>query len=495
MAKIANRYETKVVGAGKVATEFGERPTVLIDGQHYDLAMDPTDALNVAAAHAQAYLAATDTRPVAAMAGYDEIHARFDRPLPREGIAPDAVITELIDGSKDGLLNSSSGRFFGYVIGSTLPAALAADWLVSTWDQNTGLGAAIPAAAAVETVAARWLLEVLGLPAATSVGLTTGCQMAHFTCLAAARQHTLANVGWDVATDGLSGAPKLRVIVGADRHATIDVALRHLGLGAPEVVGSDDQGRLLIDALADALAGHQGPLIVCTQVGEIHTGAVDPLRPIADIVHRCGGWLHIDGAFGLWLAASPKRRPALDGYELADSWATDGHKWLNVPYDCGFALTAHPDAHRAAMSVNASYLVQGEGRDPMDWTPEFSRRARGLPVWAALRSLGSDGVAALVDRCCDHAQHFADGLRRLPDVEVLNDVVSNQVIVGFTDRVGTAGDRTDAIIDALHRDGTCYPTPSMWRGRSAMRISICSWATTEDDIDRSLDTVSRALAG
>ena len=455
--------------------------------------MDPAAALDVAAAHARAYLASTATRPVGPTAGYDEIHARFDRSLPSEGIAPDAVIAELIDGSTDGILAFASGRFFGYVAGSTLPAALAADWLVSAWDQNTALGGATPLAAAVETVAARWLVEVLGLPSATSVGVTTGCQMAHFTCLAAARHHTLANVGWNVATDGLRGAPKLRVIVGADRHATVDVALRHLGLGKPEIVATDEQGRMRIDALADALAGHQGPLIVCAQVGEIHTGDVDPLRPIADIVHRRGGWLHIDGAFGLWLAASPKRRHLMEGYELADSWATDGHKWLNVPYDCGFALTAHPDAHRAAMSVDASYLVQGDGRDPMDWTPEFSRRARGLPVWAALRSLGSDGVAALVDRCCDHAQRLADGLRRMPDVEVLTEVVSNQVMAHFSDPAGTANDRTAAILDMLHRDGTCYPTPSIWRGRTVMRFSICSWATTADDIDRSLAAIARAM--
>jgi glutamate/tyrosine decarboxylase-like PLP-dependent enzyme len=393
--------------------------------------MDPDDVLEIAARHARAYLAATSTRPVAPTATYDKIHARFDRSLPDDGAAPEAVIDELVAGSSDGLLTFASGRFFGYVAGATLPAALAADWLVSAWDQNTATASSTPSTAAVEAVAARWLVEALGLPDATSVGVTTGCQMAHFACLAAARQHVLAGVGWDVAGDGLFGAPRLRVLVGADRHATIDAALRHLGLGAPEVVASDEQGRMRTDALADALAGHDGPLIVCAQAGEIHTGAIDPLGPIADIVHAAGGWVHVDGAFGLWLAASPIRRALLDGYDRADSWATDGHKMLNVPYDCGFALTAHPDAHRAAMSLDASYIVRGSGRDPMDWTPELSRRARGVPVWAALRFLGRAGVAALIDRCCDHAQHFATGLQAMHGVEVLNDVVSNQVLAHF----------------------------------------------------------------
>jgi glutamate/tyrosine decarboxylase-like PLP-dependent enzyme len=430
-------------------------------------------ALDVAVEHARAYLASLATRSVAPAASYEEIHARFDRPLPATGAPPEVVVAELVEGSAGGLLAIPGPRFFGFVAGGSLPAALAADWLVSAWDQNTALGAPTPAISAIEEVAARWLVEVLGLPPGTSVGITTGCQMAHFTCLAAARHQILAKEGWDVGTAGLTGAPNVRVVVGEDRHASIDVALRYLGLGAPEIVESDEQGRLRPDALAQALSGHEGPLIVCAQAGEIHTGAFDPLGSIADIIHDYGGWLHVDGAFGLWLAASRRRRSLLDGYERADSWATDGHKWLNTPYDGGFAFTAHPATHRAAMTVDASYLVQGEGRDPMDWVPEFSRRARATPVWAALRSLGRDGVEALVDRCCDHAERLAAGLRRLPGVDVLNDVVSNQVMVRFPDRKGEVNgddngdddERTSAILAAVQRDGTCYPSPSTWRGK------------------------------
>jgi glutamate/tyrosine decarboxylase-like PLP-dependent enzyme len=315
--------------------------------------------------------------------------------------------------------------------------------------------------------------------------------MAHFTCLAAARQHTLAALGWDVGRDGLTGAPRVRVIVGDDRHASVDVALRHLGLGAPETVASDEQGRLRPAALARTLSGHDGPLIVCAQAGEIHTGAFDRLAPIADAVHEHGGWLHVDGAFGLWVAASSRRRPLLDGYERADSWATDGHKWLNTPYDCAFAFTTHPEAHHEAMSVHASYLVQGQGRDPTDWTPELSRRARATPAWAALRSLGRQGVAALVDRCCDHAERLAAGLRALPGAEVLNEVVSNQVMIRFVAPDGD--DRTAAVLAEMQRSGTCYPSPSSWRGTEVMRISICNWNTSDDDIDRTIEAVARAL--
>ena len=450
-------------------------------------------ALAVAAEQARLYLASLDTRPVPPNAGFAEVRERFGYPLAREGMTAERVVAELAGGVADALMAMSGGRFFGFVVGGTLPAALAADWLVSAWDQNTGLAGPSPGTAAVEDVAAGWLVDVLGLPLETSVGFVTGGQMANFTCLAAARHHALAAVGWDVEVGGLNGAPAVRVVTGEQRHATIDVALRYLGLGRAETVASDSQGRLRPDALERVLAGSEGPLIVCAQAGNINTGAVDPLDQLVEIVHGHGGWMHVDGAFGLWAAASARRRGLLAGYKQADSWATDAHKWLNTPYDCGLAFTAHAASHRAAMSVDAAYLVQGVGRDGLDWAPEFSRRARGVPVWAALRSLGSDGAEDLVDRCCDHATRFADTLRTMPGTEVLNDVVLNQVLVRFVDPDGDHDGRTKAVLAAIQADGTCYPTGSTWHGMSVVRISVSNWRTTADDVDRSLEAIRRVL--
>lgn len=446
------------------------------------------------------YRSGLGDRPVRAEQSGAALLAAFDLPLPDGPLAPAQVIAELAAAAEPGLVHSAGPRFFGFVVGGTVPAALAADWLTSGWDQNAVLAAASPAAAAVEEVVRRWLLDLLLLPAHCSLGLVTGGQLANLTCLAAARHAVLDRVGWDVERDGLVGAPALRVCVGADRHASILRALRLLGIGTAAIatVPTDGQGRIRPAELAAVLAGMTGPVIVCAQAGEVNSGAVDPLGEIADLTHAVGGWLHLDGAFGLWAAASPSYRGLLAGHERADSWATDAHKWLNVPFDCGFALTAHPAAHRAAMSTTADYLPAGtdSGRDAVDWNPEMSRRARGFAVWAALRSLGRAGVADLVDRCCTWARLLAAELAALPGVEVCAEVTLNQVLLRFP----VAGDpaasdaRTRAVIDAVQRDGTCWLGGTTWRGRVTARVSIVNAETGRADIERSVAAIGRCAA-
>ena len=457
--------------------------------------MDPVaDLLAQTAEYAARYLASVDTRPVREEATVEELRAALGGPLPDGPVDPAQVVSELIEGAEPGLVKIPGGRYFGFVIGGVLPAALAADWLTSTWDQNAGLYACGPSPSVAEEVAAGWLKEILGLPAHASTAFVTGCQMAHVTALAAARHHVLARAGWDVGRDGLQGSPRIRVLVGEQRHVTVDRAFRLLGVGASQIeaLPVDGQGRLLAPAVREALEGNSAPAIVCVQAGDVNTGAFDPVEAIADAVDGTGAWLHVDGAFGLWAAASPALRPLVAGVERADSWATDGHKWLNVPYDSGIAFCAHPDAHRAAMSVRASYLVQSDEdgpRDSVDWTPEFSRRARGFAVYAALRSLGRSGVADLVDRCCAHARLFAELLGALPEAEILNDVVLNQVLVRFGDDDRTTQD----VIARVQEDGTCWLGGTVWQGRTAMRISVSSFRTTEDDVRRSADAVVQAL--
>ncbi len=345
----------------------------------------------------------------------------------------------------------------------------------------------------VEEVAGAWAAELLGLPGDVSFGFVTGCQMAHVTALAAARHSVLQQVGWDVEERGLAGAPPLHVVVGEERHTTLDRALRFLGLGTACIVPvpADEQGRMEPDALRVALERLEGPTIVCAQLGNVNTGACDPIEPIAAAAAEAGAWLHIDGAFGLWAAASPALRHLAAGAELADSWATDAHKWLNVPYDNGIAFCAHPDAHRAAMGVRASYLVHSDPdgpRDELDWNPEFSRRARGFPVYAAIRSLGRSGVAEIVERCCSHARRFGEELGEADGVEVLNEVVLNQVLVRF----GGDDDRTRTVIQRVQEEGTCWLSGTTWRGVAAMRISVSNWSTTEDDVARSIESILRA---
>src|SRR5690606_21471163 len=387
-------------------------------------------------------------------------------------------------------------RYFGFVIGGSLPVALAADWLVSTWDQNAGIHVISPLAAALEEVAARWLLELFDLPRDSGVGFVTGCQMAHFTCLAAARHGVLRKAGWDVEADGLNGAPGIHVVASEAAHVTLDVALRYLGLGTRALVrvDADAQGRMRAEHLAQLLPTLQGPVIVCAQAGNVNTGAFDPLQKIAGIAKAHGAWLHVDGAFGLWSRASADAglRALADGLELADSWAADAHKWLNVPYDSGVAIVRNADDHRAARTSTAAYLIQagGQERDAVDWCPEVSRRARGIPVYAALRALGRDGVAGLIDRCCARARQFAGLLSAAPGVRILNDVVLNQVLVRF----GEDDAMTREVIAGVQADGTCWASGTTWHGLAAMRISVSNWATSEADVAMSVEAMLRVFS-
>jgi glutamate/tyrosine decarboxylase-like PLP-dependent enzyme len=418
----------------------------------------------------------------------DEVRRRLGGRLPEVPGDPADVVDELAGVVEPGLMAMASGRFFGWVIGGTLPAALAADWLVSAWDQNSGSRFATPGTVAAEEAAAAWLLELLGLPSGADVGFTTGATMANFTGLAAGRQQVLAAAGWDVNRHGLAGAPRVRVLAGEERHETIDLALRYLGLGDPVVVPADRQGRVRLDALAEALAHGGGPVIVCLQAGNVHSGAFDPIAAATAVAHEHGAWVHADGAFGLWAAASPRLAHLVEGRAAVDSWATDAHKTLNVPYDCGIAIVAHPRAVRDAMGIHASYLVHAHGPgDPFDRVPELSRRARGVPVWAALRSLGRSGVAGLVDRLAGHARALADGIATVPHAEILNDVVFTQVCAAFGD-----DERTRAVIARLLADGTAWMSGSRWRGRDVLRVSVSNWSTDTDDVTASVEAVRRA---
>jgi glutamate/tyrosine decarboxylase-like PLP-dependent enzyme len=455
--------------------------------------VDPIgDLLRLTADYAAEFHRTLDERPVRAEASFEELRDALGGPLPAEGSEDAQVIAELIAGAEPGVVGTQTGRYFGFVIGSALPASLAADWLATAWDQNGFSVVTSPAAAAVEDVAAGWLGELLGLPEGVSSGFVTGAQGANTTALAAARQHVLAAAGWDVARDGLNEAPRVRVLAGAERHVTIDRSLRLLGLGTSslEVVRADDQGRMRADALREALEAETGPTIVCAQAGNVNTGAFDPLAEIAEACERIGAWLHIDGAFGLWAAASPRYRHLVAGSERADSWATDAHKWLNVPYDSGFVFCRRPDAQAEAMAVAASYLQRAGGRSPSDWVPESSRRARGFAVWAALRALGRSGVADLIDRCCEHARSFAELLGAEADVEILNEVVLNQVLVRF----GDDDETTREIIRRVQEDGTCWLGATDWQGRAAMRISVSSFRTTAADVERSAAAILEAAA-
>ena len=454
------------------------------------------EVLRRALAHAETHLAALPDQPVSAPVDLTLMREALGGPVPEGPEPPIAVIDRLVAGATPGLVASPGPRYFGFVTGGAVPAALAADWLTSAWDQNTAFGVMSPAAAIVEEVAAAWVLDLLGLPSGCSVGFVTGAQMANVTCLLAARRHVLATAGWDDATRGLIGAPPIRVIIGAEAHVTIHVALRFVGLGAATtIIDVDPQGRMDPGSLAAALERGGGPTIVCAQTGNVNTGACDPLEPITDLCAPVGAWLHVDGAFGLWAAAAPSWRHLVAGADRADSWATDGHKWLNVPYDSGIAVTAHPDAHRAAMALTASYLMAGdELRDGSDWAPEASRRARGIAIWAAIRALGRQGIADLVDRCCTLARRIDARLSAAPGVDVLNEVVLNQILVRFTPPAGDVDAFTDAVIGQVQADGVCWAGGTTWNDVRAMRISISNWSTTEADADRSVDAILAAQA-
>jgi glutamate/tyrosine decarboxylase-like PLP-dependent enzyme len=465
---------------------------------------DQPDPLARAAARARRFLQSLPERRVGPRRPVAALHRELGGPLPETGHNPAGVVEALASGVEDALAATAGPRYFGFVTGGALPAALAADWLTAAWDQNAVLFAASPAAAVVEEIAAGWVLELLGLPATAGVGLVTGCQMANFTGLAAARHAVLARAGWNVAEQGLRGAPPVALYVGAEAHTTLVAALRMLGFGAAEltVIEADDQGRMRADTLAKAMEGGEGPAIVCAQAGNVNTGAFDPFGAVADLAAARGAWLHVDGAFGLWAAAAPARRHLVDGVARADSWATDAHKWLNVPYDCGLAIVRDAEAQRAAMTSSAAYLERRDtdDRDPLDWVPEASRRARGFPLYAALRSLGRAGVADLVDRCCRLAALMAEFVAADPAVEVLNDVVLNQVLVRFhPDPAPRAADAaeadalTRAVVERVQQEGTCWLGGTVWHGVAAMRVSVSNWSTTDADVRRSADSILAAF--
>ena len=408
--------------------------------------------------------------------------AGFDEPLSDAGRGEAETLAMLDELGSPASVAMAGPRFFGFVIGGSMPLTVAANWLATAWDQNSVMSRVTPAVATLENVSGRWLGELFGLPKGCAASFVTGATIANFAALAAARHRVLADVGWDVESDGLIGAPEVTVIVGEEAHPTLTKALGLLGLGRDRAVRVpvDGQGRMVADAVPPIV----GPTIVCTQVGNINTGAFDPVADICSAVRPAGAWVHVDGAFGLWAAAVPRMRHLVAGIEQADSWATDAHKWLNVPYDSGVALTRDAAALKSAMAITADYLpTDTEYRNPSDYTPELSRRARGVDIWAALRSLGRNGVEDLVERCCSNARRFADGLRAA-GFEILNDVVLNQVLVAFGD-----DETTRRVIEQIQRDGTCWCGGTVWQGRHAMRISVCNWSTTEADVDASLEAM------
>lgn len=445
------------------------------------------EVLDVAHRHASRWLAGLAERPIPPRAGIEEIKDAIGRRLPAEGAPAPEVVEQLAVAAEPGLIGMPSARFFGFVIGGTLPAALGADWLVSAWDQNTRMRLTA-ATTGVEEIAADWVLELLGLPSTAGVGFTTGATMANFSCLVAARDRVLDRVGWSTAREGLSGGPRVRFIAGAERHASIDAAGRMAGLGDPVLIAADSRGRIDVAALESALAEGDGPAIVALQAGNLDSGDFDDFAAAIAVARAAGGWVHIDGAFGLWAAASPRLRHLTAGHEAADSWATDAHKTLNTPYDCGIAIVADRAALTESFGVTAAYLpAAGDVPDPHDLVPEQSRRARGVPVWAALRELGRDGVASLVDGLAQAASGLEAGLRGIPGIRVVNDVVFTQVCVAADDDA-----RTIALGDAVRADGVAWASSSTWHGQAVLRFSVSNAQTDADDIARTIDAVARA---
>ena len=443
-----------------------------------------SDLLDDASGRARRYLAALDSRAVAPSPEALAALARFDGPLPERASSPDRVLAELDELGSPATVASAGRRYFGFVTGGSLPVTVAASWLASAWDQNAGLVACSPIGAKLEQVALDWLKDLFHLPRDSGGGLVTSATAANFSALAAARHALLARAGWDVEAQGLFGAPPITVVVGEEVHASVQKALSMVGLGRERVarVPCDAQGRMLREKMPPITER----TIVCLQAGNVNTGAFDPVAEICEHVRSRGAWVHVDGAFGLWAAAAPARAHLARGIENADSWATDAHKWLNVPYDSGLVLTRHADSLRAALSVGAAYLAQGEARIPYQYTPDFSRRARGVEVWAALRQLGRAGLEDLIERTCRLAEAFAAGLSR-KGFAVLNDVVLNQVLVSFG-----SPERTREVIARVQSEGTCWCGGTIWQGHTAMRISVSSWATTAADVDRSLAAIVRA---
>lgn len=454
-----------------------------------DLDFEPL--LSLAHRRAAEWLAEVGERSIPARMSIGDVALGLGPDLPPGGEASARVVERLADAVEPGLMASQSPRFFGWVMGGTYPVALAADWLTSAWDQNAGMREVTTGVVGAEEVAAHWILDLLGLPSTADVGFTTGATMANFTCLAAARTRVLGDVGWDVATRGLSGSPAVRFIAGAERHGSVDLAGSLLGLGAPTLVDADDQGRMDPASLESILQGGEGPAIVVLQAGNIHSGAFDRFAECTAVSRRAGAWVHIDGAFGLWAAAASDLRHLMAGSDQADSWATDAHKTLNVPYDCGVAIVRDSTAVRAAMGMHASYLAATASEivgDPHERVPELSRRARGVPVWAVLRWLGAEGLEALVSDLASSARVLAEGLSRLDGVEVLNDVVFTQVCVALGD-----DERTLAWASALREDGVAFASSSRWRERAVLRFSVSNAGTDPSQAERAIEAAESAL--
>jgi glutamate/tyrosine decarboxylase-like PLP-dependent enzyme len=457
-----------------------------------------TNLLDVAAAHAARYFESLSDRPIPAAAGIAELRRRLGKPMPENGMPAEEAIDELVRDAEGGILGSGSGRFFGWVIGGTLPVALAADWLTSAWDQNAASNATAPAEAVVEEICGAWLKELFGIPTSASFAFVTGCQMAHTTALAAARNKLLRDRGWDVERSGLAGAPPLRILTTENRHESIIRSARLLGLGteAIDYVPADNMGRMQMGALEAALQRtSEASVVVCLQAGDLNTGVFDPFERACQLAHAAKAWVHIDGAIGLWVAASERYRHLLYGVAGADSWATDAHKWLNVPFDSGLVLVSHAAAHRAAFAQETSYSIPQEGlRNQKDWNPEWSRRGRGFPVYAAMRALGCSGIAEIVERCCAHAERLVRNIGELPGAEILAEPVINQGLVRFLSRHGNHDQFTDEVIRRIQSRGVAWFGGSTWRGMRVMRISVCNWLTSEDDITRTIASVKEALA-
>lgn len=446
--------------------------------------------LGAAVTLARQWLASVPERPIGVQADIEAVKDRMGRRLGDAGEDATAVVELLADAAEPGLIAMQSPRFYGFVIGGTYPAALAADWLVSAWDQNAGSRQATTGVVAAEELAGEWLLDLLGLPPESAVGFSTGATTANLSGLLAARSAVLRRVGWDVERDGLAGAPRIRFLAGDAVHSSIVSAGQMAGLGRPRTVGADDQGRILVPGLADALAEADGPAIVALQAGDVHSGNFDDFPAAIAVAKDAGAWVHVDGAFGLWAGASPALRHLVAGYEQADSWATDAHKTLNVPYDCGVAMVRDPSDMLAALGTQAAYLpVRAGVLEPFDRTVELSRRARGVPVWAALRTLGRDGVAGLVDGLASAARGLADGFAAIPGLSVLNEVVFTQVcLAGPDDR------QTAALGEWLRADGTVWPSSSTWQGRAVVRFSVSNRGTDADQVRRTVETVARGAA-
>lgn len=464
---------------------------------------DVRKALDLAHETAIDFLESLDEMPVAATVDVDTLRSRFSRPLDPEGASPEEIVRQLSRDVDGGLLGSAGGRFFGWVIGGVMPAALATDWLTSTWQQNAALYVCSPAASIVEETVGQWLKEILQLPMRASFALVTGCQMAHVTCLAAARHRLLNLKGWDVETQGLFGAPPIRVISSTERHGSVERALRLLGLGTShmELLPVNEKGQLSASDLRHKLEERpDSPTLVLLQAGDINIGAYDQFAELIPIARRYSAWVHVDGAFGLWAAASSRFENVVNGMNQADSWATDGHKWLNVPFDCGFAFVADAEAHRASHASDAAYItLASDARDQMNWNPEWSRRARSFAAYAALRQLGRDGITALVNRCCDHAHRIVTEIGNLPGAEVVWTPTINQGLIRFLDGSPKATEtdhdrRTDEVIAKILATGEAFFGGTTWRNRRAMRISVCNWRTTDDDVTRVVEAVKKVLS-